>query len=162
MKFSAQEEYGLRCLISLARQADNHALTIPEISRIEGITPPHAAKILAELRRAGMVKATRGMIGGYTLSRPPSEISVGDALDALGGRLFEHGFCDRYSGTQNSCAHETDCNLRSLWGRIQGAIDGVVYRLTLQDLVEGGEELTPNRMYLTGITRRPKHDAPPQ
>lgn len=156
MKFSAQEEYGLRCLISLARQPDGQALTIPEISRIEGITPPHAAKILAELRRAGLVKATRGMIGGYSLAKPADQILVGDALEALGGRLFEHGFCDRYHGTHASCAHDTDCNLRALWSRLQGAIDGVVYRLTLRDLVEGREELKPNRLYLTGIARRPR------
>ena len=53
MKLSAQEEYGLRCLLRLGAQGDGGNLTIPEISRIEGISPEYVAKLMRILRREG-------------------------------------------------------------------------------------------------------------
>ena len=75
MKFSAQEEYGLRCLIRIARFYEmGKSLTIPEISRGEGITEHTTAKILRVLRLGGFLESERGHLGGYTLSRPPGKI----------------------------------------------------------------------------------------
>ncbi len=73
MKLSANEEYGLRCLVRLAYAGfAEQGLTIPEISQAEGVSPAYAAKILRALRKGGFVKAARGKEGGYTLARPPS------------------------------------------------------------------------------------------
>ncbi|MCH7945265.1 MAG: Rrf2 family transcriptional regulator, partial [Armatimonadetes bacterium] len=58
MKFSAQEEYGLRCLLALAGAADEATLTIPVIARAEGLTQSHVAKLLALLRKGGFVNST--------------------------------------------------------------------------------------------------------
>ena len=71
MKFSSQEEYGLRCLLRIARQGRKASLTIPEISEAEGLSSFYVAKLMRILRRAGLVKSARGQIGGYSLSRPP-------------------------------------------------------------------------------------------
>jgi Mn-dependent DtxR family transcriptional regulator len=70
MKLSTQEEYGLRCLLQLARAGDAASLTIAEMSEREGISSPNVAKIMRILRRAGLVRSTRGKAGGYYLSRP--------------------------------------------------------------------------------------------
>lgn len=137
MKFSAQEEYGLRCLLSIARRGPETSLTIPEISRMEGLTPSHVAKLLAILRRHGFVASTRGQQGGYTLGYPADEIRIGDVLDVLGGRLYGTGFCERHSGMEAECVHESDCMLRPLWASIQNAVDGVVSRMTLADVLHG-------------------------
>lgn len=136
MKFSAQEEYGLRCLVAIADRNAPAGLTIPELSRMEGLSQPHVAKMLALLRKAGFVKSTRGQLGGYTLAREPERIVIGDVLEALGGRLYEPEFCDRHAGTLDSCAHAGSCSLRPLWERIQSAVDTVVYRVTLRDLID--------------------------
>jgi Rrf2 family protein len=80
MKLSSQEEYGLRCLLQVARSGES--LTIAELSRLEGISSPNVAKILRVLRRGGFLKATRGQAGGYTLARPADQIAVGDVLAA--------------------------------------------------------------------------------
>src|SRR6185437_11743695 len=123
MKLSSHEEYGLRCLLQVARQGIDGSATIPEISRGEGISVPYAAKLLRILRQGGFVKAARGKAGGYTLALPPERICVDDALTVLGGRLYEADFCNRHSGTQTDCAHSTDCSIRSLWRALQGAVD---------------------------------------
>ena len=70
MKLSANEEYGLRCLVRIGYAGDGGSLTIPEISVAEGVSPAYAAKILRVLRKGGFVKAARGKDGGYTLARP--------------------------------------------------------------------------------------------
>ncbi len=136
MKFSAQEEYGLRCLVAIARQGSEASLTIPEISRMEGLTPSHVAKLMAILRKSGFVKSTRGQLGGYSLSKEPMKIKIKDVLESLGGRLFHDGFCDRHSGIEPHCVHEGDCLLHPLWTNIQEAVDVVVSRYTLEDVLD--------------------------
>jgi DNA-binding IscR family transcriptional regulator len=71
------------------------------------------------------------------MARPPQEILVRDLLEALGGRLYDSGFCLRHAGLGESCVHETDCTLRPLWGTVQNAVDRVIAMITLQDLLDG-------------------------
>lgn len=136
MKFSAQEEYGLRCLIAIALEGPEGSMTIPEISRKEGLTPSHVAKLLAILRKAGFVRSTRGQLGGYTLGKDPAEIPINKVLESLGGRLFSTGFCERHSGNEPECVHESDCLLSPLWASIQHAVDSVINRYTLADVLD--------------------------
>jgi Rrf2 family protein len=135
MKLSAQEEYGLRCLLRIGAQGDGGTLTIPEISRAEGISPEYVAKLMRILRRGGLVTSARGAIGGYTLSRPADQVTAGEALTVLGGRLFESGFCERHAGAESLCTHSIDCSIRSLWQALQTAVDQVLTRTTLKDLL---------------------------
>jgi Rrf2 family protein len=138
MKFSAQEEYGIRCLLRIARQGAHECVTIPEISRKEGMTSAHVAKLLMLLRKEGFIRSTRGHTGGYALARPADSILVGEVLDALGGRLYDSNFCERHTGQQEVCTHSVSCSVRALWQEVQSAVDGVVNRITLQDLLELG------------------------
>ena len=138
MKLSSLEEYGLRCLLQLARGGATKSLTIEEISHAEGINPPNVAKIMRIMRRGGFVESVRGQNGGYTLALPAQEIVVGDVLEVLGGRLYEPNFCDHFVGSEDSCLHESSlCSIRSLWNRVQSAVDDVLRQTTLADLVHG-------------------------
>lgn len=142
MKFSAQEEFGLRCLLQIARLGPEGSLTIPEIARNEGMSTTHVAKLLMILRKDGFLVATRGQQGGYALARPADKTYVGDVLATLGGRLYDDGFCDRHNGAEE-CRHHVDCSVRSLWQSIQSAVDNIVATLTLTDLLES-KDVAPN------------------
>jgi Rrf2 family protein len=135
MKLSAQEEYGLRCLLQVARRASEESMTIPEIARIEGLSIPHVAKLMRQLRRGGFVKSARGQAGGYKLARPPTHINIGEVLAWLGGRLFEPSFCTIHSGVAKLCTHSVDCSIRSLWQSIQLVVDQMLGKVTLHDLL---------------------------
>jgi Rrf2 family protein len=135
MKLSAQEEYGLRCLLHLARCAEGDSLTIPEISRAEGLSVPNVAKLMRLLRLGGLVQSARGQSGGYTLARPAREISVAAVLDLLGGPLFGPNFCERHSGKEKVCTHSVDCSLRSLWSSVQIILGEILEKTTLADLL---------------------------
>ena len=140
MKFSSQEEYGLRCLLQLARRGIDASVTIAEISEAEGLSSSYVAKLLRILRLNGFVESVRGQEGGYTLSRSPDDIQISEVLAALGGRFYKPGFCDHFSGTEEICAHTFSCSIRPLWHRVQSAIDSVLDRTTLSDLLENSKE----------------------
>ncbi len=136
MKFSSQEEYGLRCLMRLGKDyyTLKNGLTIPEISQAEGISQHVTAKILRLLRLGGFVESVRGSQGGYSLSRAPENIILGDVFNALGGRLFDESFCENHSGDNNICTNSFDCSIKSVWTVIQKSVDNVVNQITLKDL----------------------------
>lgn len=140
MKLTTQEEYGLRCLLQLARK-DTGGLTIPELSRREGISQANVAKIMRLLRRTGFVRSTRGQSGGYTLTRPPDEVVVSDVIARLGGPMYDASFCQRHSGVEDSCAHLGDCSIRPVLRHVQQAIDEVLGRLTLDSLLRDEREV---------------------
>ena len=134
MQLLAQEEYGLRCLVELARHGRPEPLTIQEIARAEGLSTDYAAKLLRELRRGGLVASTRGASGGYRLARAPQEISVWDAIQVLGGALFPEAFCACHPGQRRGCVHDVDCSLRALWRRVDRAVRELLSGITLADL----------------------------
>lgn len=141
MKFSTQEEYGIRCLLRIGKSKSPNGLTIPEISEMEGLSQANVGKLLRTLRLGGFIEASRGQTGGYKLARSSSEIVIGDVLNVLGGRLFEQDFCNMHSGVTNICTNTIDCSIRSLWGIIQNLLDGVLTKMTLQDLLGKEDEV---------------------
>ncbi len=141
MKLTSQEEYGLRCLLRVGRAGAEGSVTISELSRSEGISEPNVAKMMRVLRNAGLVQSTRGQSGGYALARPAGEIPVGEVLAALGGRLYEPSFCDAHAGVERLCTHMPDCSIRSVWRKVQRAIDDVLEKITLKDLLVPESEM---------------------
>lgn len=153
MKISAQEEYGIRCLLQIGRKGPEASLTIPEISRAEGLSAHYVAKLMRVLRRGGLVKSVRGQSGGYTLSRPLNQITVTEALAVLGGRLYEPEFCDQHVGSEEVCAHTIDCSIRFLWRSVQVVVDQLLSKTTLEDLLPkpGDAPVSPTPARLTNI-----------
>jgi Rrf2 family protein len=141
MKFSSQEEYGLRCLLRIVRDGNEKGLTIPEISEAEGITPANTAKLLRIMRLGGLLDSSRGQVGGYSLSRPADKIYISEVLNVLGGRLYDQEFCNQHTGASQICTNSIDCSIRSLWQTVQDAVDGVTKQLTLKDLISVPETL---------------------
>jgi Rrf2 family protein len=142
MKLSAQEEYGLRCLLYMARHGETRSHSIPEISRAEGLSVPNVAKLMRILRLGGLVASVRGQAGGYTLSRTSDRISVAEVLSLLGGSFYTEQFCTRHSGLERACAHAGDCSVRLLWRSVQGALDSILRNTTLGDLLKPEPEMT--------------------
>ena len=144
MKISAQEEYGLRCLLQLARVGPGESLSIAQIAEAEGLSSPYVAKLLALLRQGGFVDSVRGRAGGYRLAMPAERIAVGRLLSHLGEPLFaERDYCERHAGTETGgcCVHLGGCSLRSLWGTLESWFRSTLNRLTVADLLRPGEEV---------------------
>ena len=142
MKITAQEEYGLRILLTIAKNSNPDGITINEISEAEGLSVHNVAKLARVLRIGGLIKSNRGQVGGYTLTKPADQISLNQVVEALGGRMFETKFCEDHTGLLNLCTNSVDCSIRSLWSIIQSSVDQVLRKFTLKDLL--GPEIDVN------------------
>jgi len=138
MKLTSQEEYGLRCLVRLAHQPEGFG-TIQEIARGEALTPAYVAKLMGVLRRAGLVRASRGHNGGYSLARPAEAIDLSEVLIALGGRLYSAEFCPSHAGVSTAsggaCAHNGNCSIRPVLVGLDKLVHDALARITLRSLV---------------------------
>lgn len=140
MKITAQEEYGLRILLRIARQDQKTGVTIPVISESEGISTAYVAKLTRLLRIAGYINSTPGNKGGYVLAQPADQVNINQVMKVLGGALFSKKFCEEYPGTLKLCTNSIDCSIRSLWQMIQLTVDQLLDRVTLQDLINPEQE----------------------
>jgi Rrf2 family protein len=140
MKITAQEEYGLRILIRVARCKDTAGMSIPQLSEAEGLSSHYVAKLTRILRMGGFINSTPGHKGGYVLARPAQDIGIRGVLEALGGVLFDKRFCQSHSGAMRLCTNSVDCSARSLWQMIQYTVDQLLDRITLHELVNTEDE----------------------
>ena len=139
MRLSAQEEYGLRCLVQVAmKDRVGESAQIPNIATAEGMSPEYVGKLMRVLRQGSLLVSTRGATGGYRLARPANEITLMQIIEVLDGPLFADSFCTSHTGQNASCVHSpTACSIRFVWRWVGGALDKVLTQITLADLVAG-------------------------
>ena len=138
MKITAQEEYGLRILIRIAR--NDQGMSIPQLSESEGLSEHYVAKLTRVLRLAVFLNSTPGDKGGYVLAMPANKININKVLKALGGPLFHSEFCGMHTGNLKLCTNSVEYSARSLWQMIQFSVDQLLDRITLHDLVNSGQK----------------------
>ncbi len=134
MKISAQEEYGLRCLVQLATLKTGESLTLPQIAEREGVSAANAGKLMWLLNKAGFVQATRGTKGGYSLARPADEIFLSEVIKILDeDEIGKH--CESYTGVLDSCIHKGDCGIRPVIVGLHEIVQNALSQITLAQLV---------------------------
>src|SRR5262245_37896446 len=139
MKISAHEEYGLRCLVQLARaEVDGESLTLNQIADREGLSVPNAGKLMWILVRAGLAQSQRGANGGYTLARPASEIRLNEVIRILDEDTVDR-FCKTHSGVLDVCVHTSDCGIRPVIVGLHEIVQQALSEITLAELI-GSEE----------------------
>jgi Rrf2 family protein len=143
MKITAQEEYGLRCLLRIARSGSGESLTIPEIATAEGLSIPYVGKLLSVLRQGGLIDSARGRSGGYRLAKPGADIGLGSVLLVLGEPLYDTGYCERHAGIEDNghCVHQEGCTLRELWRALEHWMRRTLDRITLADLLQDESDI---------------------
>lgn len=152
MKISAQEEYGLRCLLQLAMLKANESLTLPQIAEREGISQANAGKLMWLLNKAGFVQATRGTKGGYTLSRPAQEIRLNEVIKVLDADVLNK-HCENYTGVLDACVHKGDCGIRPVIVGLHEIVENALSQITLAQLV-GSEAKVDERFHrIKGLQR---------
>jgi Rrf2 family cysteine metabolism transcriptional repressor len=129
MKLSTKGRYGLKAMYDLAVNR-GAPVAIKTIAQRQGISEAYLEQLVASLRKAGLVESLRGAQGGYTLAREPRNISIGEILTALEGKLSVTD-CVGDAGCGNVCS----CPSRGVFQRIQKSIDSVVNTMTLEDMV---------------------------
>lgn len=136
MKISAQEEYGLRCLLQVARSSPSGARSLRQVAESEGISTAYAGKLLWILNRAGLVRSVRGPKGGYSLAVPASEIYLSDVIKVLDEDSMDH-HCQHFSGDQAVCVHNDDCTIMPVVQGLHTLVRSVLSKISLEQLMSG-------------------------
>ena len=145
MKISAQEEYGLRCLLQLARSQQGRVVTVKEIAQKEALSTAYVEKLMRLLAKAGLAHSLRGIKGGYVLNRAPSQITLGEVVRAMGQVLSTEHICQQFTGTREECIHFSNCGIRSVWSGLTIYIQNFLDHTMLDSLL-GDEVVVSNRI----------------
>jgi len=143
MKVSAQEEYGLRCLLQLAPLGEGEYLTLTQIAEREGISVANAGKLLWILNKAGLVSSIRGTKGGYRLARPATEIHLDEIIKVLDEDVLA-SHCKSYTGVLDTCVHTGNCGIRPVIVGLHDIVQKAMAGITLAQLLgtESNVEIT--------------------
>lgn len=132
MKISTRGRYALRMMIEFAMHPDT-TTKINQVAKNQNISEKYLEQIVSVLTKAGFVKSIRGAQGGYVLTRPASEYSVGDIL-----RLTEGSLAPVYCLADDAepCFRGNTCVTKKVFRKIEDAVNNVVDNISLQELLE--------------------------
>jgi Rrf2 family transcriptional regulator, cysteine metabolism repressor len=140
VNFSAKTEYGVRLMVELGRQAGERPTSLKAIAEAERLPLSYLEHVVADLRRAGLVVATRGAHGGYKLARAAGEIGMDEVVQALEGAIAPMECVAAQPSQRVTCSHEEDagraCATKLLWTRVHGGVLKALQGTTLAELVE--------------------------
>lgn len=133
MKISTKSRYGIRAIAFITQQ--NKCCSVREISQKEHIPFEYLEKIFSKLKKANLVSVKRGAFGGYTLSRNPKDISVGQIVQALDGKFIPVKCTDGNFVCPQSCG----CLATKMWHKIQTAFISTLDSISLSSLIKDNE-----------------------
>lgn len=142
MKITSIEEYGLRCLLRVAQCSEDEPVPAQTIADLEGMSVPYTQKILRILSQGGLVESKRGAYGGYYIARPVNEISLGDAMRALGGFIEVEELCERHTGELKVCSNACNCAIRPVWSHIADFVMETMDAIPLSVLTEDESDVS--------------------
>jgi len=135
MKISRTSEYALKALIELAIDHDkgNTVALINDIAKRKEIPQKYLEQILLGLRNTGILVSKRGVGGGYSLSRSPENITLGEIIRAVEGSLAPVNCVS--IGSHVSCSEESSCGIYSVMLEVRNAVSSVLDNTSLKDVV---------------------------
>jgi FeS assembly SUF system regulator len=139
LRISKLTDYATVILAHLATVPDR-LHTAVEVAEATGIAQPTATKLLKELQKARLVTSARGARGGYQLSRPATDISAAEILDAFEGPIA----ITECASDDNHCGIEHVCRVGRTWQRINGAIRRALQEISLSQLADAVAQRTPD------------------
>ena len=162
MKISTRTEYGVRVLVTLARVGvDDACLSLTEIAKREKLPHAYLEQLVGDLRRAGLVTATRGQSGGYRLARSATDIAMTDAIRALEGPLLEMP-CAGVEDLEH-CDRPQPCSVHEVFQRVYESLSSTLGATNLAEVAAtaGGPPYPPEvrRRRVAQHSSRPAQEA---
>ena len=133
-RLSTRGHYAVLLMYELARSGDALS-SLAGISSVQNISQGYLEQIIRPLRQGGLVSGKKGFGGGYTLTKTPEQITVGEVIRAVEGPVVPVKCVADDPGHLDSCPD--DCRAKRVWQQVGQAIDGVLDSITLQDLISG-------------------------
>jgi Rrf2 family protein len=132
VKLSTRARYALRMMLDVARHAEpDRPASLAAVSRRIGVSRGYLEQLAIALRNARLIRGISGRYGGYRLALPPSEISIGDIVEATIGPIC---IVDCVEDAE-SCLRSEDCECRMVYSLINHRVAEVLRGYTLSDLL---------------------------
>ena len=128
MKLTTRGHYSVKALLDLSLQPAGTVSSVNAIATRQNLPAPYLEKLLIALRRSHIVAAVRGAHGGYRLAKPPSEISLGQILEAVGEAASP------FAQVEGTPEQAEDWVTSMLWQRLHQKVKEAFYSITLEDL----------------------------
>ncbi len=129
-------KYGLKALVHLAQLEPGRTAFVSDIAEQNNISKKFLDAILLELRKGGILRSKKGPGGGYALSKPASEISIGQAVRILDGPLAPIRCASKTAFEAcDDCRDPEDCQVRHSMAEVRDAISAVLDNMTLEQMV---------------------------
>jgi Rrf2 family protein len=125
-------------MVDMALRATEGPMALRVIAERQKISESYLEQVFTNLRKAGLVKASRGSQGGYELSRPAGEITVREILQALEGPI-----APVHCVSDSQCEHEINCITRSFWEELRDKVNDFLDSVSLQDLTDRARMIIP-------------------
>ncbi len=132
MKLSTRGHYGLLAMVELAKHHGQGPLSLSDIAQASELSLAYLEQLFGPLRQAGLVEGTRGVRGGYRLTRDPAEITVGEVVRVLEGTIGPVD-CAVEGETVDCCSRSTSCATKEMWQRVRESILEVLDNTSLAD-----------------------------
>lgn len=138
---SKKTKYALEALYSLSRHYGEGPILVHSVAKEESIPLKFLQAILLELRNRGVVTSKKGRAGGYELSRPPEDITVGTVIRMIEGPLAPLP-CARETNYRRceECQDEHTCGTRIVMRRVRDAVAHILDSTTLADVIQEVEK----------------------
>jgi len=135
MRLSTKGRYGVMAMYQLARSYQNpQAVSLKNIANTLNYSEAYLEQLFANLKKDRLVFSKRGPKGGYVLSRPPDQITVGEIIRSLEGPI-EISSCVGEESGSFSCENSSLCVTKVLWEKINDSINSVIDHITLEDML---------------------------
>jgi FeS assembly SUF system regulator len=142
LKIGRLTDYGTLIMTHMARDS-GRLFAAQEIALAVGVAQPTATKLLKMLARSGLLESRRGIHGGYSLARAPSEISMGEVISALEGPM---GLTDcGTASTPRECNRGESCSARANWQRISQAVSDALDSVSLAEMAQPSQTVQVHR-----------------
>lgn len=133
MKISTKGRYALRLMLDLAINQNNGYVSLKDIAKRQNLSKKYLEQIVPLLNRSDFLLTNRGYQGGYMLSRPPKEYTVGDILRITEGNLAPVSCLEH---NPNLCPNSGSCSTLYIWKGLNDVISNYLDGITLQDIVD--------------------------
>ena len=135
MKLSTKGRYGVVAMYDLALHAGQGPISLKSVAMRQQISEHYLEQLMGQLRKAGLVKSTRGAQGGYYLVKSPLDITVGDIVRVMEGPIAPVDcLLSTNPGDTDYCPKASNCVTRSVWQKVGESIANVLDSITLSDL----------------------------
>jgi Rrf2 family protein len=133
MKITHKGDYVLKAVLNLATHYNEGLVTIHAMAKSIDAPSKFLEQVLLELKKGGFIESRRGKVGGYQLSRPPEEITLGQVIRFVDGPL-EPIAC--INECYADCGDLHQCVFRPVWQRVFQATSNIVDHITFADLAQ--------------------------